>query len=81
MKLVKSLKIKHFRDVFMKDELPQKVRNIACVILNLQNTNERGSYWVAYYKYLDKKYYFDAYGNAPLPKELVKNLGAKYIVF
>jgi hypothetical protein len=56
----------------MKDELPQKINNMERGIINLQNSNESRSHWVTYYKNNDKKYYFDSYGNAPLPKELVK---------
>ena len=36
--------------MFMKDELPQKINNIECGLINLQNSNENGSHWVAYYK-------------------------------
>jgi len=32
IKLVKNHKMKHFRDVFMKYELPQKVNNTECGI-------------------------------------------------
>jgi hypothetical protein len=38
----------------MKDELPRKVKNIECGIINLQNSNESGIHWVAYYKNNDK---------------------------
>ena len=78
---MKTLKIKHFRDVFMKDDLPQKINNIECGIVNLQNSNESGSHWVAFYKNNEKKYYFDSYGDAPLPKELVKYLGSENLYY
>jgi hypothetical protein len=55
IKLARNLKIKHFRDVFMKCELPRKVKNIECGIINLQNSDESGSHWVAFYKIHDKK--------------------------
>jgi len=58
----------------MKDELPQKINKIECGIINLENTNQSGSHWTAYYKNDDKKY-FDSYGNTPPPKEPVKYLG------
>ena len=32
----------------MKDELLQKINNIECGIINLENSNESGSQWVAY---------------------------------
>ena len=65
----------------MKDELPQKINKIQCGIINLENTNQNGSHWVAYYKNNDEKYYFDSYGNAPPPKELVKYLGPENLFY
>jgi len=50
LKLVKNPKIKDFRGVFMKEELPLKVKKTECGVINLQNTNEEGSHWTAYYK-------------------------------
>ena len=40
-----------------------------------------GSHWVAYYKNSNKKYYFDSYGDACPPKELVRYLGSKNLVY
>ena len=61
----------------MKDRLPQKVNKI----IHLENSSEEGSHWVAYYKNNDNKYYFDSYGNAPSPKELVKYLGPENLFY
>ena len=74
-KLVKDLKIKHFRGVFIKDELPQKINTIECAIINFENSDQEGSHWTAYYKNNSKKYYFDSYGNAPPPKTTIKVSG------
>jgi len=63
----------------MKNELPRKLKNIECGIINLQNYNESGSHWVAYYKNNDKKYYFYSYGDALPPKELDKYLGEENV--
>ena len=65
----------------MKDELPQKINKIKCGIINLENANQSGSHWVAYYKNNDKKYYFNSYGNAPPPNELVKYLGLENLFY
>jgi len=46
----------------MKDDLPKKINKIECGIVNLQNSNQGGSHWVAYYKNNNKKYYFNSYG-------------------
>ena len=81
IKLAKDLKIKHFRGVFMKDELPPKANKVECGIINLENSDKEGSHWAAYYKNGDKKYYFNSYGNAPPPKELVKYLGPENLVY
>lgn len=55
LKLVKDLKIKYFRGVFMKDELPKKFNKIECGIINLENSDKERSHWTAYYKNNDKK--------------------------
>jgi len=78
---VKKLKIKNFRGVFMKDELPQRPKNIECGIINLENQNQEGSHWTAYYKNKDLKYYFDSYGNIVPPIELVKYLGKNNLYY
>jgi hypothetical protein len=52
--LVKDLKINHFRGVFMKDELPQKINKVECGITNLEDSKQAGSHWTAYYKNNDK---------------------------
>lgn len=59
----------------MRDELPNKPNEIECGILNLENSYQPGSHWVAWYKNKNKKYYFDSYGVTNPPKELVKYLG------
>jgi hypothetical protein len=65
----------------MKDQLPRKVKNIECGIINLQNSTESGSHWVAYYKNHDKKYYFDSYGDAKKKKKPVTYLGSGNLVY
>ena len=80
-KFVKDFKIKHFRGVFMKDEIPQKINTIQCGIKNLENSDQEGSHWTAYYKNNDKEYYFDSYRNAPPPKQLAKYLDSKNIIY
>lgn len=78
----KKFEIKHFRGVFMKDELPLKTNKVECGIINLQNSSKPGSHWTAYYKTLcNFKYYFDSYGNACPPKELVKYLGKNNLFY
>jgi len=57
----------------MKDKLQRIDKNTECVIINLQNSNESGINWVAYFKNNDKKYYFDSYGDVLPPKNLLNN--------
>jgi hypothetical protein len=65
----------------MKDDLPQKVNKIECGVINLNNSDQEGSHWTAYYKNSDKKYYFDSYGIAPPPKQLVTYLGSENLIY
>ena len=65
----------------MKGGLPQKINTIECGIINLENSDQEGSHWTAYYKNNSKKYYFDSYGNAPPPKQLFKYLGSKNMIY
>lgn len=65
----------------MKDELPKTINKVECGIINLEDSIQEGSHWTAYYKYNHKKYYFDSYGDARPPKELVRYLGSKNLVY
>lgn len=71
-----KLNIKNFRGVFMRDILPHKCKKEECGIVNLDSVNSSGTHWTCYYKNGSKKLYFDSYGNARPPYELVKYLGA-----
>lgn len=70
-----SIKRKDFRGCFMKDELPNKPNKNECGVLNLQNSDQKGSHWVCWIKNDNYKIYFDSYGDANPPIELVKYLG------
>uniref|UniRef100_A0A2S2PM58 Ubiquitin-like protease family profile domain-containing protein n=1 Tax=Schizaphis graminum TaxID=13262 RepID=A0A2S2PM58_SCHGA len=67
-------KIKNYRGCFMRDELPMKSWVNECGVLNLNNSTQNGSHWVAWKKIKNKKIYFDSFGIQP-PKEVVKYLG------
>src|SRR5678816_3267015 len=70
----KKLNINNFRDVFLRDELPKKPRAIECGILNLDDSDGKGTHWTCWIKRAKDKIYFDGYGLSP-PTELVKYLG------
>lgn len=65
----------------MKDEIPNYPNVIECGVVNLQDSHDKGSHWVAYYKTGMKKVYFDSYGNVKPPKELVIYLGGRNLFY
>ena len=77
----KKLKIKNFKGVFVRDQLPEKQSRYAeCGILNLDSSFGSGTHWTAWYKSGSRsdsksgeKLYFDSYGLRP-PDELVEYL-------
>lgn len=69
----KKLEIKNFRGVFVRDELPVKPGENECGILNLDDSDGKGTHWVFWYKTGNVKIYFDSYGLPP-PVELISYL-------
>ncbi len=67
---VKKLKIKNFRGVFMRDQLPERPNNVETGIINLDKKSGPGTHWVAYA--IDPRgiIYFDSYGLSP-PEEFL----------
>ena len=65
----------------MKDELPLKPHKNECGILNLNNSYQNGSHWVAWFKKGNFKFYFDSYGDTNPPKELINYLGKDNIYY
>ncbi|VVC27976.1 Hypothetical protein CINCED_3A023551 [Cinara cedri] len=76
LKLYKlDLELKRRKDIIvLLDELPIETLTNGCGILNLNNSGQKGSHWVAWIKHENLNIYFDSYGNANPPKELVKYL-------
>lgn len=63
-KYVKKLKIKYFRDVFMRDTLPRSLPfKKECGIINIDSSKSIGSHWVAYFKDNYNVFYFDSFGD------------------
>ena len=69
----KKLKMKHFRGVFVRDQLPKKPLTNECGILNTGDSSTNGFHWVCWYKVGRKKYCFDSYALPP-PVELIEYL-------
>ena len=65
----KKINIPYFRGVFMKDQLPKKIKKFECGIINLDNSDGPGTHWTAYKKYENNIYYFDSFGNLTCPIE------------
>ena len=76
LKYVETLKIPRFRGVFMRDELPKKIKSEECGIMNFNTHEEIGSHWVCYVKKHDNRIYFDSYGQIT-PLEIQKYLKNK----
>jgi hypothetical protein len=62
-----KLKIK----IVMKDELKGNTKN-GSYIINLENSNQSGSHWVALFKKSNQYYYADSFGTPP-PQTLIDN--------
>jgi len=72
-----KLNVKNFRGVFMRELLPKDAPwYYECGILNLGDLQSRGTHWTAYVKHGDDILYFDSFGNATPPVELVGYLNA-----
>ena len=63
----KKLKLKHFKGVFVRDELPKKTQKEECGIVITGDSSINGFHWVCWHKEGDKKkIYFDSYGLPPM---------------
>ncbi|KAJ8912228.1 hypothetical protein NQ315_009052 [Exocentrus adspersus] len=71
-KFAKKLNLQHFRGVFMKDNLPSKIRKTECGIVNMDISSGPGNRWTAYVKKNNNIIYFDSYGNLRPPNALIK---------
>lgn len=76
-----QLGIHGFRGVFMRQMLPQTPMGFECGILNLGNIDSSGTHWTCYVKDENKKFYFDSFGNAPPPLELIEYLGSNDLFY
>jgi len=52
-----------------------------CGIINLGDLHSNGTHWTCYIKNGDEKFYFDSFGNAKPPRELVTYLGANGLFY
>jgi len=66
----KHLNIPYFKGVFMKDQLPNKIRKNESMIINLDDSIGQGTHWVCFLKKDRVINYFDSFGVKP-PNELL----------
>lgn len=64
--------IPNFRDVFMRDALPKgKPRYSESGVVNIDDSSNPGTHWVAYKKTGNRVQYYDSFGDLSPPIELV----------
>ena len=66
IKAAKKLKLKHFKGVFVRDQLPKNTQKEECGIVNTGDFATRGFHWVCYTKMEIKNIYFDSYVLPPM---------------
>ena len=78
---VKKLDLKHFRGIFSRDNLPQKIKK-ECGIINLDDMKGPGTHWVCYRNLDSVVEYFDPFGLV-MPNEALKYFrsSGKHIVY
>ena len=71
MKYVNRLKIKNFKGIYMRDNLPKTVNKKECGIMNLDSVKGSGTHWTCWFKKDNNLcYYFDSFGvDSPLDFE------------
>lgn len=60
----------------MKDALPSKPWSKECGIVNLDNSSNEGTHWVAYTKVHNYCEYFDSFGDLKPPVEVLNYLNS-----
>ena len=71
LEYVKLLKVLNFRNVFHIDELPKRVNDNECGIVNLSPHEQLGTHWVCYVNNNNTRIYFDSFGRKT-PLEIQK---------
>ena len=62
IELCNDLKIKHFKGVFMRDELNFKSDYNECLILNIDHSDNDGTHWTCLFTKNGISNYFDSFG-------------------
>ena len=67
-----------FSGVYSRDNLPNKIKDGACVI-NLDEYPDIGTHWIALYALNNNIIYFESFGVEHIPKEIKIFIGNKNI--
>lgn len=65
----------------MRQLLPKRALDSECGIINLGDLDSDGSHWTCYIKEGPRKLYFDSFGNAQPPKELIDYIGGDMLLY
>ena len=76
----KELSIPYFRGVFMRDQLPNRIRKNESMIINLDDSKGAGTHWVCFFKKDKIINYFDSFGVQP-PSELMRYFSTENQVY
>lgn len=66
--------VPNFRGVFMRDKLPAKPWHREAGVVNLDDSSNPGTHWVAYKKNGNISTFYDSYGDLLPPQELITYL-------
>lgn len=81
VKYANVLKVPHFRNVFMRDNLPRRPWKFESSIVNLDNSSGTGTHWICFRKRGNLVDYFDSYGDLKPPVELQQYLAGNFISY
>ena len=68
-----------FNSVYSRDNLPNKIKDRACVI-NLDEYSDIGTNWISLYVKNNDIPYFDSFGVEHIPQEIIKFVDRKNVI-
>lgn len=60
---------------------PDSCKQLECGVINLDDESGVGTHWVSYYRNKMNCYYFDSFGNLQPPREFVRYVGNKCMIY
>lgn len=72
----------YFRHICMRDQFKNiRCRPIEAGIANMQNSNQNGSHWCAYWRKNNNVFYYDSFGGLIPPTEMIEYFGESCNIF